>query len=93
VLLTDPAEIRLLDVWRAVEPETELFAMHRGGPNPKCAVGQEMCRVLADVYSGIERGMDELLDRTSIAAIVAMITERMESHEAMTAGSADKGRH
>lgn len=77
VLRADPAAITLRDILHAVEPQTELFAMHRAGPNPRCPVGHEMECVLADVYAGIARGMDELLARTSIADIVGAIRARI----------------
>lgn len=77
VLKADPATITLGDVFRAVEPQTELFAMHRAGPNPRCPVGHEMECVLGEVYAEIRRGMDDLLARTTIADIVAAIRGRI----------------
>src|SRR5215207_9248111 len=35
-------EITLLDVYRAVDEEGELFALHRERPNPKCLVGRNI---------------------------------------------------
>lgn len=79
VLLADPERITLLDILRAVEPQTELFALHRGGPNQQCPVGHEMQCVLIDVYTQIEQGMGRLLARTTIATIVKAIQERMRA--------------
>ncbi len=77
VLTAEPATITLRDVFGAVEAETELFAMHRGGPNPRCPVGHELECVLGEVYAEIRRGMGELLARTTIADIVAAIRDRI----------------
>lgn len=77
VLMADPGRITLLDILRTVEPQTELFALHRGGPNLDCPVGQEMICVLTEVYARLEEGRDRLLDRTTIADIVKTITDRM----------------
>ena len=77
LLTADAASITLGDVFRAVEPETELFAMHRAGPNPRCPVGHEMQCVLGELYAEIRRGVDELLARTTIADIVAAIRGRI----------------
>lgn len=39
-LKKDPADISLLDVYRAVQKQEELFAVHEN-PNPKCPVGKK----------------------------------------------------
>lgn len=39
-LKKDPADISLLEVYRAVQKQEELFAVHEN-PNPKCPVGKK----------------------------------------------------
>lgn len=39
-LTKDPADISLLEVYRAVQNQEELFAVHEN-PNPKCPVGKK----------------------------------------------------
>lgn len=39
-LKKDPADITLLEVYRAVQKQEELFAVHEN-PNPKCPVGKK----------------------------------------------------
>src|SRR3954449_8656854 len=34
-LLVDPERLTLLDILRAVEPQNEIFALHRSEPNPE----------------------------------------------------------
>src|SRR5262249_208111 len=56
-LLVDPERITLLDILRAVEPHDELFALHRGEPNPECPCGLHIQGVLSEVYDKVREGM------------------------------------
>src|SRR3954462_12787406 len=38
-LLVDPERITLLDILRAVEPQSDIFPLHRAEPNPECPCG------------------------------------------------------
>ncbi len=72
LLMFFPAErITLLDVRRAVEPQGETIALHRGEPNPACPVGRNIQRVLTD--GEVERRMDEQLARTTIAGVLGSV--------------------
>jgi Rrf2 family protein len=77
-LLMDPAQITLLDILRAVEPQNEIFALHRSEPNPECPCGQHIVSVLGEVYDKVQEGMTRQLDSISIACITGKIRERMQ---------------
>ncbi len=76
-LLVDPNRITLLDILRAVEPQNEIFAMHRSEPNPECPCGLYIQSVLSEVYQKVDDGMTRQLASVTIADITAKILERM----------------
>lgn len=77
-LLIDPEQITLLDILRAVEPQSEIFALHRSDPNPECPCGLHIQGVLAEVYGKIQEGMTRQLADITIACIAGKISSRME---------------
>ena len=78
LLVRDPRKITLVDVLRAVEPQNEMFALHRAGPNQECPVGHCIQGVLTEVYDEVQEGMAERLARSTIASLVKTLKERME---------------
>lgn len=78
-LLMDPSHITLLDILRAVEPQNEIFALHRSEPNPECPCGLHIVSVLGEVYDKIQDGMTRQLASITIACITGKIRERMHS--------------
>jgi Rrf2 family protein len=78
-LLTDPERITLLDILRAVEPQNEIFALHRSEPNPECPCGLHIQGVLSEVYDKVQKGMTRQLADVSIACIAGKIQNRIES--------------
>ncbi len=76
-LLVDPVGITLLDILRAVEPQDEIFALHRAEPNPECPCGQYIQGVLTEVYDKVQDGMTRQLAGITIACITGKIRERM----------------
>jgi DNA-binding IscR family transcriptional regulator len=66
------ASITLLDVYRAVEADTELFAMHRN-PHPQCPVGHGIQGALETEFSEAQRAMEHRLAATTMDQIVAHI--------------------
>ena len=77
-LLVAPKRITLLDILRAVEPRSEIFALHHSEPNPECPCGQHIQGVLTEVYDKIQDGMTRQLEGITIACIAGKIMERME---------------
>jgi Rrf2 family protein len=79
VLAKDPRKITLVDVLRAVEPQNEMFALHRCEPNQECPVGHCILGVLTDVYDDVQQQMAQRLARSTIASLVKSLKERMAS--------------
>src|ERR1700712_1031324 len=90
-LLVDPVRITLLDILRAVEPQDEIFALHRSEPNPECPCGHHIQGVLTEVYDKVRDGMTRQLASITIACIAGKIKGRMEAEEmaASDPGSAE----
>jgi DNA-binding IscR family transcriptional regulator len=78
-LLVDPEDLSLLDILRAVEPQNEIFALHRSEPNPECPCGQHIQNVLTEVYDKVQDGMTRQLAGVTIACITGKIRERIEA--------------
>ncbi len=84
-LLVDPERLTLLDILRAVEPQNELFALHRSEPNPECPCGQHIQSVLTEVYDQVQDTMTRQLAGITIACITRKILDRWEGAEKATA--------
>jgi DNA-binding IscR family transcriptional regulator len=68
--LTRPLDqITLLDVYRAVETERELFTIHNR-PNPKCPVGARIQSTLERFFGAVQGAMERELSDTTLAQIV-----------------------
>ena len=80
-LLVDPAKLTLLDILRAVEPQSEIFMLHRSTPNPECPCGLHIQGVLTEVYDKVQEGMAQQLAGVTIACIASKITTRIQSDE------------
>ncbi|RYL87549.1 Rrf2 family transcriptional regulator [Sporolactobacillus sp. Y61] len=68
-LRKSPSEISLLDVYRAVEPSSELFAVH-ANPNPHCPVGKGINAVLEEAFHGAQSALEKKLKAQSIQNIL-----------------------
>src|SRR3954454_13636894 len=77
-LLVDPERLTLLDILRAVEPQNEIFALHRSEPNPECPCGLHIQSVLTEVYDKVQDVVTRQLAGITIACITRKILERME---------------
>jgi DNA-binding IscR family transcriptional regulator len=77
ILLADPNAITLLDVLRVVEPQNQVFALHRSIPNKKCLVGCNIQKVLTEIYDEAWEGMAKRLERSTIASVTLALQERM----------------
>jgi Rrf2 family protein len=80
-LLVDPEQITLLDILRAVEPQNEIFALHRSDPNPDCPCGLHIQSVLTEVYDKVQEGMTRQLAGVTIACITAKIRSLIDCDE------------
>lgn len=75
-LLARPAdEIRLLDVFRAVE-EGELFAMHREKPNPECPVGRNIQAALREATDAARSAFEAALAERTVADVLQRLRDQ-----------------
>ena len=77
-LVVAPERLTLLDILRAVEPQNEIFALHRSEPNPECPCGLHIQSVLTEVYDKVQDGMTRQLAGITIACISGKIRSRMQ---------------
>jgi len=76
MLAHNPAEISLLDVYRAVEPETELFSIH-ARPNPQCPVGAKIEETLQAHFSEAQKAMEDRLAQITVEQVITdIVNER-----------------
>jgi Rrf2 family protein len=64
-LLRTPEQIRLGDVWRAVQADEPVLGIH--GPPPGCPVGDSVRARLAVVEERVARSIEDALDAQTIA--------------------------
>ena len=72
MLAKPAAEIRLLDVYEAVE-NPELFAVHRTPPCESCAVGGNILEAMQPTLARARGALESELAKTSIADIAAEV--------------------
>lgn len=73
MLARPAAEIRLLDVYMAVE-DTELFSMHRSPPCSTCAVGGNIVEAMQPTLARARGALEDELAGTSIADVAAEVS-------------------
>ena len=66
LLAKRPQEIRLLDVYQAVE-DTELFSLHRTPPCENCAVGGNILEAIRPILSRARNALEKELAQATIA--------------------------
>ncbi len=69
------AQIRLLEIYRAVE-SADVFALHHSPPNPKCPVGRHIQPALSNVLGRAERALEEELGAVTVAEVARSVTAR-----------------
>ncbi|RYG31101.1 Rrf2 family transcriptional regulator [bacterium] len=67
------ADISLLEVFRAVEEDAEIFPIH-SRPNPDCPVGANIQGALEGIFTDAQRAMEERLASVSMAQVVREIS-------------------
>src|SRR5262249_37160482 len=75
-LARDPAEISLLDVYRAVEEGDDLFALHPSEPSRNCSVGGLIRDVLRPIFCRAHRAVEGVLAEVSIADVGEAVLQR-----------------
>lgn len=67
-----PADISLEEIYRAVEPRGELFALRERG-NARCPVQKAMTRALPPLFQAADQAVADVLRQTSLAMLVAQV--------------------
>lgn len=68
-LKRDPEDISLLDIYRAVLPHEELFAIH-DKPNPNCPVGRQIQTTLDQTFHSVQQAMENELASKSLKDVL-----------------------
>ncbi|RYX86773.1 Rrf2 family transcriptional regulator [bacterium] len=74
------SEITLLDVYRAVNEEGELFSVHPR-PNPLCEVGANIQDTLEEVFGEAQEAMENRLKGTTMLDVVQDLRVRAREKE------------
>jgi Rrf2 family protein len=86
-LLARPADqIALLDVYRAVDDDGEVFALHRERPNPNCLVGRNIQSALTAHIDAATRALESEFADVTIADMLRDVRRSERRREAETAG-------
>lgn len=68
-LKRDPEDISLLDIYRAVQSQEELFAIH-DKPNPNCPVGRQIQTTLDQTFHSVQQAMENELASKSLKDVL-----------------------
>ncbi|KOS68417.1 transcriptional regulator [Lysinibacillus contaminans] len=68
-LLTEPKDLSLLDIYKAIDGPKQLFAIHEE-PNPACSVGKKIQTTLEDVYENVWQAMEEQLKAQTLQDVL-----------------------
>ena len=76
-LMRAPELITLGDVWQAMNAGRHgpVLPLH-AGPNLQCPVGRDVHAVLSQAFATVERAMNEALQQTTLAGLVASMQPR-----------------
>jgi Rrf2 family protein len=76
-LAREPEGITLLDVYRAVEDDDALFALHAQPPCGHCDVGGNIQGVLQEVFARASRAMEAELEDVTIGQVFERVFARV----------------
>jgi DNA-binding IscR family transcriptional regulator len=65
----DPDAITLDQIYRAVEDETDVFALRQGG-NPNCPVNARMKPLLGPIFAAANNAVVATLEQTTLGSLV-----------------------
>ncbi|WP_370296334.1 Rrf2 family transcriptional regulator [Rossellomorea marisflavi] len=68
-LTRDPKDITLLDIYKAVNMEKELFSIH-DKPNPNCPVGKRIQGTLDETFKSVQAAMENELNEQTLKDIM-----------------------
>lgn len=73
-LLKSPENITLLEVFRAVETDEQLFHIHEH-PNPKCPIGRQINSILEDRLDNIKKVVERELNKLTLQSLLNEVKE------------------
>lgn len=82
-LAKSPADITLLDIYRAVEGSKPLLHLDTN-VNPECNVGVNIQIVLRDAYEEIQKVTEQKMSEITLASIIEQFYNKVGSREAHT---------
>ncbi|API90055.1 transcriptional regulator [Marinilactibacillus sp. 15R] len=68
-LTKNPKEITLLDIYKAINLERELFSIHEK-PNPNCLVGKNIQKTLDVTFEGVQKSMENELEHNTLQEVI-----------------------
>ncbi|NOU75733.1 Rrf2 family transcriptional regulator [Paenibacillus sp. LMG 31458] len=68
-LTKDPKDVTLLDVYKAVHIEKELFSIH-DKPNPNCRVGKNIQGALDVIFESVQSAMENELNNKTLQEVM-----------------------
>jgi Rrf2 family protein len=68
-----PDEITLDEIYRAVESDTNVFALRQGG-NPRCPVNARMKDLLGPIFAATDDAVEATLKRTTLGSLTRAIS-------------------
>ena len=74
-LTKEPSDTTLLDIFKAVEPKDELFAIHEK-PNPACPVGRNIQSALDLTFTRVQTAMEEELRSQSLQDVMNTLSPK-----------------
>ncbi|MDO5535970.1 MAG: Rrf2 family transcriptional regulator [Desulfovibrionaceae bacterium] len=85
-LARDPADITLLDVFQAVEPQEALFHFHEK-PNPLCPVGRNVHAVLDRRLVSAAKALEDELASVTLRSLIDEMEARIGAEDDGTSAS------
>ena len=71
-LVKAPADITLLDIYRAIELENLIFPVHNN-PNPNCPIGKNIQETLDSTFDSIQVAIENELQSKTLATVLATL--------------------
>ena len=85
VLLRNPRDLTLLDIYKAVceTDEVTVFDVHRN-PNDECIVGRHIGAVLRGMFAGISAAAARELDARTLADCISALAEEIDESNGLS---------
>ncbi len=77
-LTKGPEEITLLDIYKAVNLEKELFAIH-DKPNPNCQIGREIQHTLDVTFDSVRQAMENELNSKTLQDVLQQLQQNIRN--------------